>query len=51
MPLNAEISRKFRTGYEEPLFERGDLLASTQKEKMQEPFIFQFVFRTSPSRR
>ncbi|MNO21475.1 hypothetical protein D3C76_112490 [compost metagenome] len=45
MPLNAEISRKFRTLYEEPLFERGDLLASTQKEKMQEPFIFQFVFR------
>ncbi|MEC0089539.1 TRAFAC clade GTPase domain-containing protein [Paenibacillus macquariensis] len=45
MPLNAEISRKFRTMYEEPLFERGDLLASTQKEKMQEPFIFQFVFK------
>ncbi|WP_141499639.1 TRAFAC clade GTPase domain-containing protein [Paenibacillus luteus] len=45
MPLNAEISRKFRTYYEEPLFERGDLLASTQKEKMQEPFIFQFVFK------
>ncbi|WP_206110222.1 TRAFAC clade GTPase domain-containing protein [Paenibacillus aquistagni] len=45
MPLTTEISRKFRTMYEEPLFERGDLLASTQKEKMQEPFIFQFVFR------
>ncbi|MFD0586530.1 hypothetical protein ACFQZE_00845 [Paenibacillus sp. GCM10027627] len=45
MPLNAEISRKFRMNYEEPLFERGDLLASTQKEKMQEPFIFQFVFK------
>lgn len=45
MPLNAEISRKFRTLYEEPLFERGDLLASTQKERMQEPFIFQFVFK------
>lgn len=45
MPLNAEISRKFRTNYEEPLFQRGDLLASTQKEKMQEPFIFQFVFK------
>ncbi|MGG4221008.1 hypothetical protein ABEW32_22615 [Paenibacillus jamilae] len=45
MPLNAEISRKFRTMYEEPLFERGDLLTSTQKEKMQEPFIFQFVFK------
>ncbi|MFS0725439.1 TRAFAC clade GTPase domain-containing protein [Paenibacillus sp. 1P07SE] len=45
MPLTTEISRKFRTFYEEPLFERGDLLASTQKEKMQEPFIFQFVFR------
>ncbi|MDO3412742.1 hypothetical protein QWJ34_23445 [Saccharibacillus sp. CPCC 101409] len=45
MPLNAEISRKFRMNYEDPLFERGDLLASTQKERMQEPFIFQFVFK------
>ncbi|OMF12895.1 hypothetical protein BK131_16780 [Paenibacillus amylolyticus] len=45
MPLNAEISRRFRADYEEPLFERGDLLDSTQKEKLQEPFIFQFVFK------
>lgn len=45
MPLNAEISRKFRDNYEAPLFERGDLLDSTQKEKRQEPFIFQFIFK------
>ncbi|MFS0872313.1 TRAFAC clade GTPase domain-containing protein [Paenibacillus xylanilyticus] len=45
MPLNAEISRRFRADYEEPLFERGNLLDSTQKEKLQEPFIFQFVFK------
>ena len=51
MPLNAEISRRFRADYEEPLFERGDLLDSTQKEKLQEPFIFQFVFRTRIKRR
>lgn len=45
MPLNADISRKFRENYEAPLFERGNLLDSTQKEKRQEPFIFQFVFK------
>lgn len=45
MPLNAKISQKFRSLYEDPLFQRGDLLSSTQKEKMQEPFIFQFVFK------
>ncbi len=45
MPLNAEISRKFRENYEQPLFEQGSLLDSTQKEKRQEPFIFQFIFK------
>lgn len=45
MPLNAEISRRFREQYEAPLFERGQLLDSTQKEKRQEPFIFQFIFK------
>ncbi|USG65568.1 hypothetical protein NDK47_26290 [Brevibacillus ruminantium] len=45
MPLNAQISRKFRENYESPLFERGQLLDSTQKEKRQEPFIFQFIFK------
>ncbi|TPG83578.1 hypothetical protein EEL32_17610 [Brevibacillus laterosporus] len=47
MPLNAQISRKFRENYEAPLFERGQLLDSTQKEKRQEPFIFQFIFKDS----
>ncbi|CAM3300611.1 hypothetical protein EDM52_05800 [Brevibacillus invocatus] len=47
MPLNAQISRKFREQYEAPLFERGQLLDSTQKEQRQEPFIFQFVFKDS----
>lgn len=45
MPLNAEISRRFREQYELPLFERGQLLDSTQKEKRQEPYLFQFVFK------
>lgn len=47
MPLNAQISRKFRENYETPLFERGQLLDSTQKERRQEPFIFQFIFKDS----
>jgi GTPase SAR1 family protein len=45
MPLNAEISRRFRTNYEEPIFERGHMLDTTQKEDRQEPYIFQFVFK------
>lgn len=45
IPINSEISRKFKQDYEEPLFERGDLLTSTQKEGKQEPFIFQFKFK------
>ncbi|MDF2722139.1 MAG: hypothetical protein K0Q59_1814 [Paenibacillus sp.] len=44
IPLNAEISRRFRQNYEEPIFERGTMLGATQREK-QEPFIFQFVFK------
>ena len=45
IPINSEISRKFKQDYEEPLFERGDLLTSTRKEGKQEPFIFQFKFK------
>lgn len=45
MPLNAEISRRFRNNYEEPIFERGTMINTTQKEIVQEPFIFQFVFK------
>ncbi|MBP1992468.1 TRAFAC clade GTPase domain-containing protein [Paenibacillus eucommiae] len=45
MPLNADISRRFRLNYEEPIFDRGMMLESTQKESKQEPFIFQFVFK------
>lgn len=45
IPLNADISRRFRQNYEEPIFERGMMLDSTQKEEKQEPFLFQFVFK------
>lgn len=45
IPLNADISRRFRQHYEEPIFERGVMLEMTQKEEKQEPFIFQFVFK------
>ncbi|WP_284638462.1 TRAFAC clade GTPase domain-containing protein [Paenibacillus silviterrae] len=45
MPLSADISRKFRQQYHEPIFERGSMLQSTNPNEQQEPFIFQFVFK------
>ncbi|TDF94083.1 TRAFAC clade GTPase domain-containing protein [Paenibacillus piri] len=45
MPLSAEISRKFRQNYHEPIFDRGTMLQSTNPNEQQEPFIFQFVFK------
>ncbi len=45
IPLDNEISRRFRQQYEIPLFENGNLLHATQKSNRQEPFIFQFVFK------
>ncbi|MDF2958444.1 MAG: hypothetical protein K0S39_179 [Paenibacillus sp.] len=45
MPLSAEISRKFRQNYHEPIFDRGSMLQSTNPNEQQEPFIFQFVFK------
>ncbi|AEI39496.1 TRAFAC clade GTPase domain-containing protein [Paenibacillus mucilaginosus] len=47
MPLTADISRKFRQNYHEPIFERGTMLGSTNPNEQQEPFIFQFVFKDS----
>jgi hypothetical protein len=44
MPLNSEISRKFKDNYEDPVFERGEMLGSTRRE-LQEPFIFQLIFK------
>jgi len=45
MPLSAEVSRKFRQNYEEPIFERGMMISTTLRDVVQEPFIFQFVFK------
>ncbi|MHB8061424.1 MAG: TRAFAC clade GTPase domain-containing protein [Ruminiclostridium sp.] len=45
MPLSVEVSRKYKENYEDPLFERGVLLSSTQKERRTEPLIFQFKFK------
>ncbi|MEH7106779.1 TRAFAC clade GTPase domain-containing protein [Bacillus sp. JJ1764] len=45
IPLDNEISRRFRQEYEVPLFENGSLLDSTARTRRQEPFIFQFVFK------
>ncbi|OBR62607.1 hypothetical protein A7K91_03085 [Paenibacillus oryzae] len=45
MPLNAEISRRFRQNYEEPIFERGMMISTTLRDVVQEPFIFQFRFK------
>ncbi|MED4228977.1 TRAFAC clade GTPase domain-containing protein [Neobacillus cucumis] len=45
IPLNTEISRRYRSNYEIPLLEKGSLLPSTEKATRQEPFIFQFIFK------
>ncbi|MCL6459438.1 MAG: hypothetical protein K6T85_15680, partial [Gorillibacterium sp.] len=45
IPMNADISRRFRTYYEDPIFEQGIMLAATQKIEKMEPFIFNFVFK------
>ncbi|MBC8081175.1 MAG: hypothetical protein H7X86_12580 [Gorillibacterium sp.] len=45
IPMNADISRRFRTYYEEPIFEQGMMLVATQKIEKMEPFIFNFVFK------
>ncbi|WP_040951453.1 TRAFAC clade GTPase domain-containing protein [Gorillibacterium massiliense] len=45
IPMNADISRRFRTYYEEPIFEQGMMLGATQKIEKMEPFIFNFVFK------
>ncbi|ETI69510.1 TRAFAC clade GTPase domain-containing protein [Neobacillus vireti] len=45
IPLDNEISKRFRREYEIPLFENGKLLKSTETTNRQEPFIFQFVFK------
>jgi len=43
-PISNEMGRKFKYEYEDPLIHEGLLLAPTQKEKQQEPFIFTFSF-------
>lgn len=45
MPINSETSRRFRSQYMDPLFAQNTLIESTQKEKKQEPFIYQFKFK------
>lgn len=45
IPMNAELSRRFRTYYEDPIFEQGVMLGATQKIEKMEPFIFNFVFK------
>ncbi len=45
MPINSETSRRFRSQYVDPLFIQNSLIESTQKERKQEPFIFQFKFK------
>ncbi len=45
IPLDNEMSKRFRVNYETPLFENGALLQSTEKSNRQEPFIFQFIFK------
>lgn len=45
LPINADTSRRFKDYYLDPLFNQNMLIESTQKEKKQEPFIFQFKFK------
>lgn len=45
MPINSDTSRRFRSQYLDPLFTQNILIESTQKEKKQEPFIYQFKFK------
>ena len=45
LPINSETSRRFRSQYMDPLFAQNVLIESTQKEKKQEPFIYQFKFK------
>ncbi|MEE1072818.1 MAG: hypothetical protein U0L26_10685 [Cellulosilyticum sp.] len=45
MPISSDTSRRFRTQYIDPLFAQNSLIESTQKERKQEPFIYQFKFK------
>lgn len=45
MPINSETSRRFKSQYMDPLFAQNTLIESTQKERKQEPFIYQFKFK------
>ncbi len=45
LPINSDTSRRFRSQYLDPLFVQNSLIESTQKERKQEPFIFQFKFK------
>ena len=45
LPISAETSRRFRAQYQDPLFAQNLLIESTQKERKQEPFIYQFKFK------
>ena len=45
MPISSDTSRRFRAQYIDPLFSQNVLIESTQKERKQEPFIYQFKFK------
>ena len=47
LPISSETSRRFRMQYMDPLFAQNTLIESTQKERKQEPFIYQFKFKDS----
>lgn len=47
MPISSDTSRRFRAQYIDPLFSQNVLIESTQKERKQEPFIYQFKFKDS----
>ncbi|KPU43313.1 hypothetical protein OXPF_27540 [Oxobacter pfennigii] len=45
LPVSVEVSRRFRELYEDPIYDRGELLTSTRKTAKQEPLMFQFKFK------
>lgn len=45
LPVSVEVSKRFRELYEDPIYERGDLLTTTRATAKQEPLMFRFKFK------
>lgn len=45
LPVSVDVSRRFRSDYEDPIYQMGELLTSTRTTVKQEPLMFQFKFK------